>query len=373
MFFEQRGLFSNGHRLSERSMILILVVVACLIQITSLFFQPKVLGDYLIIVYSILCFIPSFKWPVISASMLSLGMIPIVLVSWDIQVGAYFELFLALNIILTLGKTPMIGMLFAVYESLMIGWAYILGGASPTILISSLLYYGLFPLLLASTRRYIIGLREYEALKLELSLHQQREEVSRHLHDTISADLVRIKLLASNIEAHDIPENLREPIGLIEQSSNSSLSALRDFTAGPKQAEGIAETVYSAYSLSTLIAAMQERLTALNITLSFSENTPGVLSTDELSFYSAIFKEIEANIMKHADSSVPVTLMLSYAFTGTRLFCVNHIKNTVPIPELSSNSIGLGSLEHNVKSKGGSLKALCDDKEFTLTIKLPRF
>ncbi|MCI6583932.1 MAG: histidine kinase [Mobiluncus porci] len=242
--------------------------------------------------------------------------------------------------------------------------------------------YGVIPIAVGLTIAYNRRLLEMEQVRRRLQLAQQSQDFATEVHDSISHVLVQISILSEaklSTVAQDQADHLEQINGL----SARGLREMRDLVkelqsrsqqwallAGGEKAPQMIEDTADACVNSDFGSVLQEFSDALQragftLELQIQGDTESV-PPSTATVLADCLREISTNIMKYADATQPVALLLRINASRVRLYCANEVKDGGA--NFPSSGHGLVGIKRRVESLGGQVETALDDATWSITI-----
>ena len=218
-------------------------------------------------------------------------------------------------------------------------------------------------------------LREAEA-QAEQIRREERQDLARELHDVVAHHITVITMQVMSRRHSQDPVELRETLGIIDDSAREALNELRalldvlrtDEENGPRP---LSSQVVTGPSLQEQVEHHVDSLTRLGFQVAKASVDPRIeslpLSTKTTS--TRIVQESVTNIIKHAHHDATCTISLSLQPTEVEVRIVNN--RVKPLERSSSTSYGLTSLRERVLAVGGSYQAGRQGEEWVVEAHLP--
>mgnify|MGYP000920698401 CR=1 FL=1 len=205
---------------------------------------------------------------------------------------------------------------------------------------------------------------------------EERQDLARELHDVVAHHITVITMQVMSRRHSQNPVELRETLGIIDDSAREALSELRalldvlrtDEKDGPRP---LSNHVGTGPSLQKQVEHHVDALTRLEFQVTKASVDPRIeslpLSTKTTS--ARIVQESVTNIIKHAHHGTTCTISLSLQPTEVEIRIIN---NRVKSPEHHSpTGYGLTSLRERVLAVGGSYQAGRQDDKWVVEAHLP--
>ncbi len=193
-------------------------------------------------------------------------------------------------------------------------------------------------------------LQEYAAQAEHLAVAEERNRLSREMHDTIGH---RLTVAAVQLEgAHKLipknPERAGEMVDTVRQQVREALNELRQTVATLR--EPLESDLPLEISLKRLVTGFEEA-TGLTVNLLLPEGLPDLSNAHRLALYRTA-QEALTNVQKHADAR-QVWLQVSQ-LAGTITLRVSDNGAGLPAPE-AATGFGLRGLRERAAQLGGEL------------------
>lgn len=203
---------------------------------------------------------------------------------------------------------------------------------------------------------------EHQAGRLE-----ERERLSRDIHDTVAQGLSSILLLSRAARTTDDLETKNEQLAVIEDTAGENLAEARRFVrelAGPDER---LET-----QLDSILSQMRRRTEALGGDTTFELVVSGskVVPTDIKQVVVRAAQEGLNNVIKHAHASRAVVTLGLFEDAVTLDVVDNGHGVVAPPRHRGDSGFGLQGLSQRVESVGGSLSLESGDGT-ALAIRIP--
>lgn len=224
-------------------------------------------------------------------------------------------------------------------------------------------------LVIAMLRAYQAAEQEVEEGRRMIGLHQEREDVSRWLHDDISSDLFNIMLLTEMLQEKKVVDTEAvESLSWIGDASRNALNSIRSYL-------NFAEI--SGPALGDLVGYMRDYgqllFRKLGITFTFTDRLDGHRVTlSPLKNFSVylIYKETLTNIIKHAGAT-EVKVEVSEE-GGSLILAVDDNGRGIDTEDHGKTGYGLRSIRYRAETIGGVLRFTSNPGEGTYTrIQIP--
>lgn len=195
----------------------------------------------------------------------------------------------------------------------------------------------------------------------------ERARIAREMHDVLAHRLSLLVLHTGVLQRRgaEVPEPIRERLGLLRDTSAGALDDLRDLLGALRDHEGPVPLTPTADDLPTLIAQAEAAGTRVHARVAPISGLP---AATRLAVHR-IVQEALTNARKHAPSA-PVDLTV----TAERTWVEVRAANTCPPSpaEPSARGYGLVGVAERVAALHGDLTAQrTDDGRFLLSVQLP--
>lgn len=198
---------------------------------------------------------------------------------------------------------------------------------------------------------------EHQAGRLE-----ERERLSREIHDTVAQGLSSIVLLSRAAKNTSAQQDVTEQLALIEKVAQDNLAEARRFV---KELAAPASSIDA--ELRTLVDELQAQAKGLGLRTRFGLKLTG--SADVPTEFSHVIlraaREGLTNVMKHADADRAVVTLGSFE-DGIILDIVDDGRGIE-----GPRGFGLTGLEQRVRSVGGSVQVESSPAGTALAVRIP--
>lgn len=233
-------------------------------------------------------------------------------------------------------------------------------------------------LIIANYRR----LYESERVRSRLQLARQSQDFATEVHDSISHVLVQISIL-SEAKLWNDAQGQQDCLEQINGLSARGLREMRDLVkelqsrsqkwtlpAGGEKAPQMRETTADACVNTDFGSILQEFADALQragFTLELQiQGYTEIVPPSKTPVLTDCLREVSTNIMKYADATQPVVLLLRINANRVHLYCANEVKGEDKV--FPSSGQGLVGIKRRVKSLGGQVKTGLDDATWSITV-----
>ena len=273
------------------------------------------------------------------------------------------------------------GLVIGVWHMAVLSLSTVLSGASPAQTISELLVWAVLLGLAAGAGlwvRHLVDRVAAERARRLSDLAEQRHMLARELHDTAVRATTEVVLFAETAaQRQDVePDSLREfqRISRTARSATSELRALMDSLHSAEQLDVcLADLPLAAATWPDLLDRARGQLNALGFTVRVNVEAEDPLPKDVLRTMSRCLDEIRANVVRHGDPAVPVTLMSELSDdTGPRrleLVVLNGIRADEDVT--LSGGAGLDGIRERLQPLGGTLVTRHEAAGFLTQISIP--
>jgi signal transduction histidine kinase len=205
----------------------------------------------------------------------------------------------------------------------------------------------------------VLILREYERVEKageenlrRMGAMQEREDVSRWLHDDLGADFFNIILMTEILQQKDIGEReAREYLDWIADASRNALGNIRSYLNFSEQV-GPAVNDLVGYIRDYGQVLLRKKEIEFDFQSAVSEKTAPLAPMKSFSVY-LIYKEAITNILKHAGARKIEVRLVEYA--GKLLLTIRDDGRGFSLEEASENRRGKKNISHRAEMIGGRI------------------
>ena len=218
---------------------------------------------------------------------------------------------------------------------------------------------------------------KHRAHTTEQRLIDIRDDIATEMHDLVaysmSQTVLRARLAANN---STYPENAREEFAALTQNGADTLHELRLLLyALKRQPENHSSPNTEALSklshdIETSIHLVVQDLKDAGFKVTYFISDDVDLTRAQTLILSRVAREMGANIIRHGDVSVPVSLLLDRNQKRLQLLSTNAVRKKHAAPFPSSGS-GLLSMRERLAALGGTLKVSNEDETWITSATIP--
>ena len=258
------------------------------------------------------------------------------------------------------------------------GWTgELLSGFGVAAFVSSLVSFGLswaVGLLVRSLSRARQSRAVAIAAGQEVAAEQERTRIARDMHDVVAHSLAVVVAQADGARyaARTDPEAAEEALRTIAATAREALGDVRVLLAqlryqqedGPQPSLGDLDRLLDQLRASGLRIARED------------SGTPLALGTSQQIAVYRIVQESLTNALRHADSTRPVTVRVTWTSHGVELAVTSHLVEVKPRTGLVPLAVphvghGIAGMSERAALGGGWLRAGADGDRFVVTAWLP--
>lgn len=192
-----------------------------------------------------------------------------------------------------------------------------------------------------------IGERHVKAT--ETALAEQRKEIARDLHDTLSHQLTQLAWRTELIRdrGYAVPEDL----DVIASAAHRSAGDIRTLIAMDATASTRGNSEVA--SLSATLAALDRRLTASGFKVKIFREDDNRLAKTTLETIEKILTEIANNIERHAPVRTDVSVIVTFDMDYCEIAVLNEIQAKSPTASESCGRPGIAGMRARAQAIGG--------------------
>ena len=218
---------------------------------------------------------------------------------------------------------------------------------------------------------------KHRAYTTEQRLIDIRDDIATEMHDLVaysmSQTVLRARLAANN---STYPENAREEFAALTQNGADTLHELRLLLYALKRhpenhsspsTEALSKLSHDIETSMRLVV-QDLKNAGFKVTYFISEDVD--LTRAQTLILSRVAREMGANIIRHGDASVPVSLLLDRNQKRIQLLSTNAVRKKHAVPFPSSGS-GLLSMRERLAALGGTLKVSNEDETWITSATIP--
>lgn len=203
-----------------------------------------------------------------------------------------------------------------------------------------------------------------------------REEIAREMHDLVAYSMSQTALRAQHAAADSsYPAAARQEFAAIESTATDALHELRlvlralrnnDKRTDRTSITGLGTVVLD---LEESVRAVADDLSASGYSVTYQCRGDGHYNRLQSAVLSRVLREMNSNVLKHADYDRPVTITLSQDMDKARLVVTNGVSashHTLP-----SSGMGILGMQERLSTIGGSLDTLMDNGTWLASASVP--